>query len=119
MEITTRRAAIKNNRELIMNYMKAHMEGIALFKRDRDFGIKVIKKTLRVTDDELVNESYDIFSKMFIPAPYPNHPGMKISYEYVAMTRSDIWNHKPEEFTDPSFVTELDKSGFIKSLYAK
>ena len=119
MEITTRRAAIKNDRELITSYVKAHLEGIALFKRDRDFGIKVIKKTLRVADDELVNESYDIFSKMFIPAPYPNHPGMKISFEYVAMTRPDIWSHKPEEFTDPSFVTELDKSGFIKSLYAK
>jgi hypothetical protein len=35
------------------------------------------------------------------------------------MTRPDIWSHKPEEFTDPSFVTELDKTGFIKSLYAK
>lgn len=119
MEITTRRAAIKNDRELITSYVKAHLEGIALFKRNRDFGIKVIKKTLRVADDELVNESYDIFSKMFIPAPYPNHPGMKISFEYVAMTRPDIWSHKPEEFTDPSFVAELDKSGFIKSLYAK
>ena len=58
MEITTRRAAVKSDRDLIMNYMKAHMEGIALFKRDRDFGIKVIKKTLRVTDDQLVSESY-------------------------------------------------------------
>jgi NitT/TauT family transport system substrate-binding protein len=119
MEITTRRAAIKNDWDLIMRYMKAHLEGIALFKRDRNFGIKVIKKTLKMTDDELVNESYDIFSKMFIPAPYPNNPGMKISFEYVAMTRSDVWNHKPEEFTDSSFVAELDKSGFIKSLYAK
>jgi len=119
MEITSRRAAIKADRDVITNYMKAHLEGIALFKRDRSFGIKVIKKTLKMTDDELVNESYDIFSKMFIPAPYPNHPGMKISFEYVAMTRSDVWNHKPEEFTDSSFVTELDKSGFIKSLYAK
>jgi hypothetical protein len=119
MEITPRRAAIKSDRELIMQYMKAHLEGIALFKRDRDFGIKLIKKTLKVTDDELVNESYDIFSKMFIPAPYPNHPGMKASFEYVAMTRNDVWNHKPEEFTDSSFVTELDKSGFIKSLYVK
>ena len=117
MEITTRRAAVKSDRDLIMNYMKAHMEGIALFKRDRDFGIKVIKKTLRVTDDQLVSESYDIFSKMFIPTPYPNHPGMKISFEYVAMTNKDVWSHKPEEFTDPSFVAELDKSGFIKSLY--
>ena len=119
MEITTRRAAIKSDRDLIMQYMKAHLEGIALFKRDRDFGVKIIKKTLKATDDELVNESYDIFSKMFIPAPYPNHPGMKVSFEYVAMTRNDVWNHKPEEFTDPSFVTELDNSGFVKSLYGK
>jgi NitT/TauT family transport system substrate-binding protein len=119
MEVTTRRAAIKNDRELITSYMKAHLEGIALFKTNRDFGIKVIKKTLRVTDDELVNESYEIFSKMFIPTPYPNHPGMKISFEYVAMTRNDVWSHKPEEFTDPSFVAELDKSGFIKRLYEK
>jgi hypothetical protein len=56
---------------------------------------------------------------MFLPTPYPNHPGMKISFEYVAETRPDVWKHKPEEFTDPSFVTELDKSGFIKSLYSK
>ena len=121
MEITTRRAAIKNDRELITSYMKAHLEGIALFKTNRDFGIKVIKKYLKTPDDELVNESYDIFSKMFLPTPYPNHPGMKISYEYVAMTRNDneVWNHKPEAFTDSSFVTELDKSGFIKSLYPK
>jgi NitT/TauT family transport system substrate-binding protein len=119
MEITTRRAAIKSDRELIMQYMKAHLEGIALFKTNRDFSIKVIKKVMKLTDDELVNESYDIFLKMFLPTPYPNHPGMKISFEYVAMTRNDVWSHKPEEFTDSSFVTELDKSGFIKSLYAK
>ena len=102
-----------------MNYVKAHLEGIALFKKDRDFGRKIIKKTLRMDDDELVNESYEIYSKAFIPAPYPNLPGMKVSFEYVAATRSDVWNHKPEEFADPSFITELDKSGFIKALYAK
>ena len=119
MEITTRRAAIKSDRELITQYMKAHVEGIALFKTNRDFSVKVIKKVMKLTDDELVNESYDIFSKMFLPTPYPNHPGMKISFEYVAMTRSDVWSHKPEEFTDPSFVTELDKSGFIKKLYER
>ncbi|MGH7782297.1 MAG: ABC transporter substrate-binding protein [Candidatus Binatia bacterium] len=119
MEITTRRATIKSDRELVMNYMKAHLEGIALFKKDRDFGRKIIKKTLRMDDDELINESYEIYSKAFIPAPYPNLPGMKVSYEYVAAGRPDVWKHKPEEFTDSSFVEELDKSGFIKKLYEK
>ena len=119
IEITTRRAIIKSDRDMVMNYMRAHLEGIALFKRDREFGKRVIKKTLRVDDEELVNESYDIFSKAFIPAPYPNLPGMKTSYEYVATTRPDVWKHKPEEFADPSFIAELDKSGYIKSLYGK
>jgi NitT/TauT family transport system substrate-binding protein len=115
----TRRAIIKSDRDMVMNYTKAHLEGIALFKRDLDLGKRVIKKTLRVDDEELVNESYDIFSKAFIPAPYPNLQGMKTSYEYVATSRPDVWSHKPEEFTDSSFVTELDKSGFIKALYGK
>ena len=74
---------------------------------------------LNMDDDELVNESYEIFSKAFIAAPYPNLPGMKVSFEYVAATRPDVWNHKPEEFADSSFIAELDKSGFIKSLYGK
>jgi NitT/TauT family transport system substrate-binding protein len=119
IEITTRRAIIKGEREMIMSYMKAHLEGIALFKKDRDLGKRVIKKTLRVDDEDLLNDSYEIFSKAFIPAPYPNIPGMKVSYEYVAMNRPDVWKHKPEEFVDPSFVEELEKSGFVKTLYAK
>ena len=119
MEITTRRETIKKDRELVTNYMKAHLEGIALFKKDPEFSKKVIKKTLRMDEDDLVAEAYDIYSKAFIPAPYPNLPGMKVSFEYVAMTRQDVWKHKAEEFADSSFVTELEKSGFIKSLYGK
>lgn len=119
MEITTRRATVKSDRATVMSYMRAHLEGIALFKRDREFSKRVMKKVLRLDDEELLNESYGIFSKAFIPAPYPNLPGMKTSYEYVAATRPEVWKHKPEEFADSSFVAELDKSGFIKSLYAK
>lgn len=119
MEITTRRATLKSDRDMIMNYVKAHLEGIAVFKKDREFSKKVIRKTLRLEDEELLNESYDIFSKAFLATPYPNVAGMKTSYEYVAMTRPDVWKHKPEEFADSSIIEELDKSGFIKKLYEK
>jgi NitT/TauT family transport system substrate-binding protein len=119
MEIATRRATIEKDRDMVMSYMKAHLEGIAVFKKDREFSKKVIKKTLRLDDDELVNESYEIFSKAFLPAPYPNVKGMKTSFEYVAANRPEVWNHKPEEFVDASFVEELDKGGFIKKLYEK
>src|ERR1043166_6142781 len=125
-EIATTRTQIQRDRDLIMRYMRAHLEGIALFKKDPEFAKKAIKKTLRLDDDSLAQESWELFAKYRLPAPYPNIKGMKTSYEYVASTHPrkdgvevDVYKHKPEEFVDSSFVEELDKSGFIKKLYEK
>ena len=59
------------------------------------------------------------FTEHRLAAPYPNIKGMKTSYEYVALTRPEVYKHKAEEFVDSSFVEELAKSGFIKKLYSK
>jgi NitT/TauT family transport system substrate-binding protein len=118
-EIATTRTQIKQDRDLVMRYMRAHLEGIARFKQEPDLAKKVIKKMLRLDDDALAQESWELFAKHRIPAPYPNIKGMKTSYEYVAVTRPEVYKHKPEEFIDSSFVEELDKSGFIRKLYEK
>ncbi|HXG53567.1 MAG TPA: ABC transporter substrate-binding protein [candidate division Zixibacteria bacterium] len=118
-EIATTRKQIERDRDLVTRYMRAHIEGIARFKQEPEFAKRVIKKVLRLDDDSLANESWELFAKHRLAAPYPNLKGMKTSYEYVAATRPDVWKHKPEEFADASFVTELDKSGFIKKLYER
>jgi NitT/TauT family transport system substrate-binding protein len=118
-EIATTRSQIKQDRDLVMRYMRAHIEGIARFKQEPDLGKRVIKKMLRLDDDSIAQESWELFAKHRLATPYPNIKGMKTSYEYVAATRPDVWKHKPEEFIDTSFVEELDKSGFIKKLYEK
>ncbi len=118
-EIATTRTQVKQDRDLVMRYMRAHLEGIARFKQEPELAKKVIKKVLRLDDDSLANESWELFAKNRLAAPYPNIKGMKTSYEYVALTRPDVYKHKPEEFIDSSFVEELDKSGFIKKLYEK
>jgi NitT/TauT family transport system substrate-binding protein len=118
-EIVTTRSLIKQDRDLVMRYMRAHIEGIARFKQEPDLAKKVIKKMLRLDDESLAQVSWELFAKYRLAAPYPNTKGMKTSYEYVAQTRADVWKHKPEEFVDASFVEELDQSGFIKKLYEK
>jgi len=118
-EIASRRATIQKDRDLILRYMRAHLEGIARFKQEPELAKKVIKKTLRLDDDSLANQSWELFAEHRLAAPYPNIKGMKTSYEYVALTRPQVYKHKPEEFVDSSFVEELDKSGFIKKLYEK
>ena len=118
-EIVTTRTQIKQDRDLVMRYMRAHLEGIARFKQEPELAKKVIKKMLRLDDDSIAQESWELFAKYRIAAPYPKVNEMKTSYEYIAATRPEVYKHKPEEFVDASFVEELDKSGFIKKLYEK
>ncbi len=117
MSVVTRRKNIVEDRDTVMRMVKAHVEGIAYFKNNKDFSIKVLGKQLRITDRDTLENSYETFKQDFISVPYPITKGLEATYDYVAQTRPEIRNRKPEEFVDASFVAELDKSGFIKKLY--
>jgi NitT/TauT family transport system substrate-binding protein len=117
MSVVTRRKNVHEDRDTVMRMLKAHIEGIAYFKTHKEFSKKVLSKYLRNNDQELLEGSYEIFKQDFISVPYPIMKGLEATYEYVAATRPEIRNRKPEEFMDPSLVAELDKSGFIKALY--
>jgi NitT/TauT family transport system substrate-binding protein len=117
MSVVTRRKTIQEDRDTVMRMLRSHVEGIAYFKTHKDFSIKVLSKYLRTTDQELLEGSYAIFKEDFISTPYPIMKGLEATYDYVAQTRPEIRSRKPEEFMDPSFIAELDKSGFIKRLY--
>jgi len=114
--VTTRRN-IREDRDTVMRLVRAHVEGIAFHKLNKEFSIKVLSKYVRTSEPEFLEGSYNLFKQDFIAAPYPITKGLEPTYDYVAQTRPDIRNHKPEEFVDASFIAELDKSGFIKKLY--
>ena len=117
--VVTRRKTIREDRDSVMRLVRSHVEGIAYHKQNKEFALKVLTKYVRTTDAEFLEGSYNMFKQDFIAAPYPITKGLEPTYDYVAQTRPDIRNHKPEEFVDASFIAELDKSGFIKKLYEK
>jgi NitT/TauT family transport system substrate-binding protein len=117
MSVVTRRRNIQDDRDTVMRMVRSHVEGIAYFKTHKDFSMKVLSKYLRVNDRDLLEGSYEIFTQDFISVPYPITKGLEATYDYVAQTRPEIRNRKPDDFVDPSFIAELDKSGFIKRLY--
>jgi NitT/TauT family transport system substrate-binding protein len=119
MSIVTRRKTIREDRDTVARMVRAHIEGIAYLKSHKDFSLKVLSKYLRITDRELLEGSYENYKDFFIPVPYPIMRGLEATYDYVATTKPEIRDHKPEEFMDPSFIAELDKSGFIKKLYGQ
>ncbi len=117
MSVVTRRKSIIEDRDTVLRLLRAHVEGIAYFKANKEFAIKVLSKQLKITDRETLENSYDTYKQDFISVPYPITKGLEATYEYVAQTRPEIRARKPEDFVDASFIGELDKSGFIKKLY--
>jgi NitT/TauT family transport system substrate-binding protein len=119
MSVVTRKKTIQEDRDAVMRMVRSHVEGIHFLKTQKEASLKILAKYLRTDDRELLEGSYDIYSKDFIATPYPIVTGLKLAYEQVGQRRPEINNHKPEEFADPSFIAELDKSGFIKKLYGQ
>ncbi len=119
MSIVTRRKTVREDRDTVARMVRSHVEGIAYLRTHKDFSLKVLSKYLRTNDRELLEGSYEIYKDYFIPVPYPIMKGLEATYDYVATTKPEIRDRKPEEFMDPSFIAELDKSGFIRKLYTQ
>ncbi len=119
MSVVTRKKTIQEDRDAVARMVRAHVEGIHFLKTQKEAAIKILAKYLRTNDRELLEGSYDIYSKDFIATPYPIVSGLQLAYDQVAQRRPEINQHKPEEFVDPSFIADLDKSGFIKKLYGQ
>jgi NitT/TauT family transport system substrate-binding protein len=115
--VVTRRKTIREDRDTVMRFVRSYVEGIAFLKQNKEFSQQVLAKYLRTSDPEYLEGAYTIFKQDFIAAPYPITKGLEAIYDIVAFRRPEIRSHSPEEFVDTSFVTELDKSGFIKKLY--
>jgi ABC-type nitrate/sulfonate/bicarbonate transport system substrate-binding protein len=119
MSVVTRRKTIQEDRDTVMRMLRAHVEGIHFLKTQKESSLKILGKYLRTNDPDFLEGSYAIYNKDFIPTPYPIVSGLQLAYDQVAQRRPDIYNHKPEEFVDPSLIAELDKSGFIIKLYGQ
>jgi ABC-type nitrate/sulfonate/bicarbonate transport system substrate-binding protein len=103
------------NLEAVRRFLKATIEGIALFHQDRELTLEVLAKWHGITDRAYAETIYD--SGQWIPQkPYPCHEGI-----IKAMERYDsneMRRFTPEDFYDDSLIRELDESGFIDDLYA-
>ena len=119
MSVVTRKKTVQEDHDTVMRMMRAHVEAIHFLKAQKETSQKILAKYLKNNDREILENSYELYKEDFIAVPYPIVQGLQTTYEYVAQRRPEIYNHKPEEFTDPSFIAELDKSGFIKRLYGQ
>jgi NitT/TauT family transport system substrate-binding protein len=109
----TREVFVRENPEVIRAFIKAAVEAIHRIKADKALAKKVLAKYTKVSDDAVLEETYQLFGVKYLKrVPYPSEAAVKTVLEDIPDTKG----RNPKEFVDPRWVKELEDSGFIKSL---
>jgi NitT/TauT family transport system substrate-binding protein len=117
--VTTRKF-IRENPDIVRNYVKSHLEAVHVMKTDKPTGMKVLSKYFgQFKDRESLEKGYDDYvADHSLPRKqYPTLEGIKTVLDYLAEKEPKAKTMKPEEIVDPRFIREFDQSGFIDSLY--
>ncbi len=105
---------LRDNRDAARRFVKSAVEAIALMKNDKQATFRTLGKWYQLKDPELLEYFYREVEK--IPRkPYPPYDGLKKVMEVY--DSHEMRKYTPEHFYDDSFMRELDKSGYIDSLY--
>jgi ABC-type nitrate/sulfonate/bicarbonate transport system substrate-binding protein len=112
-----KRNYLESNRDKVTNFMKAVIESIYLLKKDRLLALRLIKKYIRVNDEEAaIGYDYYLAKHSEGILDLPDRRGLSFVIEETAKTNPKAAGQTPESLRllEPSVLDELKKSGFIE-----
>jgi len=112
-----KRSYLEANREKVGNFMKAVVEAIYLLKKDRPLALRLIKKYIRVSDEEAAL-GYDYYLAKHSEGilELPDRRGLQFVIDETAKTNPKAAGQTPEslKLLEPAVLDELKKSGFVE-----
>jgi len=116
--VVTTRSFVRENQDVVRRYIRAYVEGLHRLKADKSFSLKVLAKYTRIAEPEALEETYQHYAIKVMPrVPYPTTKGIQTVLDEIGTRNAKTKALTPSSLIDVSFLTELEQSGFIKSLY--
>jgi len=107
----------KQNRDTVLNFLKAFIEGNAFIRKNKEESLAVLTHWMRLNDREALEETYDYLLKILPKKPYASDKGIQAELDAIAPRNPRAKQFKPQDFTDMSFLREIDQSGFIDKVF--
>ena len=114
--VTTQRL-LATRRDLATRFLKAYIEAIYLVKTDPAVSKRAFAKYRQTKEEKQVEEAYQTLREIVRPKPYPSLAGFQTIIKDAADKIPAAKTANPKDFIDVSLLEELDKAGFIDSLY--
>jgi NitT/TauT family transport system substrate-binding protein len=116
--VAVTRDYIKKKPDTIRRFMRAYVEAIHYNLTTPKGAQKILQKYLAIKDEKSVEEAYnEIVVKLTRRVPYPTESGIQLFLDQLKLKNPKAGQVKPSEFTEVSFLKELESSGYIDRLY--
>jgi NitT/TauT family transport system substrate-binding protein len=113
----TTEKSLSNNPNTIYAFTRAMAEGVVLARKDKAAAKKAIGKYVKVDDPKILDASYDGYAPYWETNLAVRDPVIRAELDYLdAKEFPQAKNAIPKEFSDNSFVENLERSGFFKSV---
>jgi len=96
--------------------MRAFLEGMKTYLEDEEFSVNVIQKWTRAKNRDEIKEAYALQAKNMLRIPRTPIDGVKTILEGMEKLPG-AKTADPRRFIDYTILDELDKEGFLKTLY--
>jgi NitT/TauT family transport system substrate-binding protein len=114
-----KKSAIASNRQEVKQFLMAMIEGAKILTSDEEFALRVLGKHTRISDREILKQSYSYLRPYFLKVPYPSARAIKDTLDILSKEIPRARDADPGEFIDNSVVKEIEASGYIENIYAK
>jgi len=103
--IVAQRSYVQSHRDTVQRYIDALIEGIARMKKDKAFAVGVLKKYLKVDDDQALSATYDnAVTNLFPSLPYIRPEHMADAVEVLSAKNPKVRDFDVKKLLDNSFV---------------
>ena len=115
--VVTRRAFIKQNPDVVRNFVKSIAEAMAAFRNDPESVKKVMKARLKIDDPLVIEETQKDYPRYMPRVPYPSRAGIAVIKAFLDKNEPAVRPLAIDDQIDNQFVRELEQNGFFKNLY--
>ena len=110
---------LQKNEGKILNFLRAYLEAIKIFKTEPEYTLKALAQFSRVSDQELLKEAYE-YNKTRIPdMPYPSLTAMQAVVDPLVAADPKAGKVDAKNFITDRFLKKLEEEGFVQKLMGR
>jgi NitT/TauT family transport system substrate-binding protein len=103
----------------VMNFLRAYLEAIKIFKTEREYSIKASAQFTRVQNLKALQDGYDYFVHQLANVPYPSVEAMQAVVAQIAETNPKARGIDAKTYVNDRYLKRLEEEGFVKRLWGR